>query len=62
MEIDAPGLTKRAPLEILAWGTKRIIKKLTAITSLPEAKKPLVLKLSNLVSMISLFLKLSISI
>ena len=58
MEIDASGLTKKAPLEILAWGTKRIIKKLIATALLSKAKKPLMLKPSNSISIISLLSKL----
>ena len=58
MEIDAPGPTKRAPSEILARGTKRITKKLTITALLLKVKKSLMLKPSNLVSTISLLLKL----
>jgi len=58
MEIDAPGFTKRAPSEILARGTKRITKKLTITALLLKVKKSLMLKPSNLVSTISLLLKL----
>ena len=58
MEIDAPRLTKRALLKILIRGIKRITKKLTATALFLKAKKPLMLKLSNSVSTISLLSKL----
>jgi len=62
MEIDASGLIKRASSKVLTRGTKRITKKSTAIASLLKAKKSLISKLSNSVSIISLLLKLPIFI
>ena len=58
MEIDASRPIKKAPSKILTRGIKKITKKLTIIALLPEAKKPLMLKPSNSISIISLLLKL----